>query len=172
MIEQDWFLRQLQMLVQFAARLIFGKDAIEYVMHDKDHPTASDLIHAKLIRLLEEDRFCEAEDYLFANFSPENDEHLKIALDFYNRLDGFGDGRLEQNNFPREEITQGLWDLLRRSRLGVYGLFDSLQEPKNSPEQSRGEEPLRPLEEQPYEPRAQQGAKQAQPEVERDVEGS
>ncbi|MEL7610708.1 MAG: DUF6483 family protein [Bacillota bacterium] len=126
MIEHDWFMRQIQMLVQFVARLVFGKDAIEYVVHDRDHPTASDLIHAELLRLIERNEFCKAEDYLFANFSPDNEEHLKIALDFYQRLDQFDDDILEKNSFPREEIAQGLRELLNRSRLSAYGLFDSL----------------------------------------------
>lgn len=123
MIYEDWFMRQIQMLIQFVSRLVFGKDFIEYELNDRVHQTAADLIHSKLLRLLAQNEFGAAEDTLFANFCPDQKEHLKLALDFYQRLSQISDDVLEAHNFPREEIADGLYAIIRRSKIDPYGLL-------------------------------------------------
>ena len=43
-----------------------------------------------------------------------NKEYLKIALDFYNKVNDFDDEYLEKNNYTREEIGEGLKAISKR----------------------------------------------------------
>jgi len=43
MYSQDWIMRQIEMLVQFIARMLFGKDYIEYLPEDEYDFSQGDL---------------------------------------------------------------------------------------------------------------------------------
>jgi hypothetical protein len=110
-------MRQIQMVVRFVARAVFRKDTAEYEIIDPSQQSGTDLIHAELLGLLAQNKFCEAEDYLFEHHEPDSEEHVRVAVDFYRRLGELDDETLEANNFPRDEIDKGLQDILKRSNI-------------------------------------------------------
>ena len=65
----------------------------------------------QLVKLIEQGRINEAEDLLFEGLNTESKTYLKLVLDFYRRLNDLDDEFLEENNFSREEIKQGLGEL-------------------------------------------------------------
>ncbi|MCE5235699.1 MAG: DUF6483 family protein [Clostridiaceae bacterium] len=116
--EKDWLLRQIRVTAQMLARLAFNKDTPFYEMENREAQSASDLVHEKIMRLLDEGRFNEAEDMLFDALEEHGISCLRVATDFYARLNEFDDTVLEQNGFEREEIAQGLEDVK-----AMFGLF-------------------------------------------------
>ncbi len=115
MIKQDWLMRQIEMTVQMIARLIFHKDAVEYEQEGENVLTEADQRYISLMALMDEGRICEAEDYLFDTFSLEDPHQLMAAIEFYQKLNEKSDDVLEQANFSREEIQEGLEELMARA---------------------------------------------------------
>ena len=120
--ERDWLMRQISVLVRSIAQLIFHREQVQYTVEDVSRPTATDALHNDLMELLAEDRVCEAEDSLFERFLPGDREHLLLALDFYQRVNLMSDEQLQARNFSREEIYDGLRDIMARSGMDFYGL--------------------------------------------------
>lgn len=114
MFQQDWVLRQIEMLVQFMARTVFHKDFIQYEIEDETNLTDTDTLYVKLRKLISEHRICEAEDLLYENLDEKNPAYLKLALDFYQTINHLTDEELEASNFSRQEINDGLNEILSR----------------------------------------------------------
>ena len=120
--EKDWMMRQVKALVQSIARLVFHRDNAEYSVEDEARLTLTDSLHRELMALLAEGRVCEAEDSLFDQFQPGNPSHLRLALDFYQRLNLLTDAELEARSFSRDEVLGGLRDIMNRSGMDFYVL--------------------------------------------------
>lgn len=109
--QQDWILRQIQMIVQFVAKSVFHKDSINYKINDEAKLSDTDILFIKLKDLVEEGKLCEAENMLFDNFKKDNKEYLRLALDFYQTINNMTDDELESYNFSRKEIHDGVNDI-------------------------------------------------------------
>ncbi len=123
--EKDWFMRQLKLSLDMAASLILGKDFSPYHITDPEHLTTADLLHQRILTLLEEEDANGAEDLLFETVDGEDMDLYEVGLDFYDRLNEMDDRALERLDFSREEIREGLTDL--SAEYGCDGLFDQLR---------------------------------------------
>ena len=113
MYQQDYIMRMVTNLVRFLSKIIFNKEIPVYEISQKEEYSQSDDLHKNLLALLSEGKLNEAEDMLFEDFNPRVNRDLKLALDFYNRLNNLDDDYLEENNFSREEIGDGLRDMAK-----------------------------------------------------------
>lgn len=117
MYQQDWIMREIERMVTAVAKLVFGKKTGEYEIEDVNQYTQTDQLYLDLVTLVLQGQINEAENRLFDALDPESPQMLSVALDFYNRLNQFSDEQLEQKDFSREEIQQGLRQVLK-----IYGL--------------------------------------------------
>jgi len=115
--EQDWIVRQVQMLVQFITRTILNKDHISYEVGEELTGEVSQLYN-RLKELLRTDNICDAEDVLHYNFG-ESEDYLKLAMWFYSEINMMSDEELEAAGFSREEVYQGLQDILWRGHIAL-----------------------------------------------------
>lgn len=115
-------MKQIKLLVRFVAKAVFKKDTAEYKELVEESLAGTDILHRELMFFLEEGKICEAENHLFENIDKTVKGHLALALDFYERLNGLSDEELENANFSREEIKDGL-----NSVLELFG-FDFARE--------------------------------------------
>lgn len=111
--QEDYILRMIQMLTRVLSRLFFGKDNFAYPIPDETAKGQDDPLHLRLLDLLAERRFNEAENLLFERVEPGNLQHLAIALDFYARLSALDDQTLASGNFSKQEAYEGLQDIAR-----------------------------------------------------------
>ncbi len=111
-MEQDYLLRQIQMLIQGIARIFFRREARSYAFPEarQDYTLADQWYDACLERLRAGD-INGAENRLFAGLIPGDSRRLQAALDFYDRLSALGDEELGSAGFSRQEILRGLEDL-------------------------------------------------------------
>lgn len=114
MYEQDYIMRLVRDLVRFIARTFLHKDDFEYNVLDEENLSQSDLLHKQIIVLLKQGRINEAENMLFEELDVENAKYLELAIDFYNRLNEMDDEFLEDNNFSRQEVEEGLKEVIKR----------------------------------------------------------
>lgn len=111
MFENDFVMRQIEMMVQIVAKVVFNKDAIVYdvVVDNSGNITGEGELYLKLRSMITNGKINEAENLLF-NKIEENptSELLAIALDFYSQLGSLSDKFLEANNFTKDEALEGL----------------------------------------------------------------
>lgn len=117
--QQDFIMRQIELITKFIAEKIFNKSSAEYDIIEKVNLSDGEDLHNKLIRMIQEDKINEAEDLLFEKMDTDDKEYLKVALDFYSRLSKLDDDKLKKNNFSKEEISQGLSDVTKKFKIDV-----------------------------------------------------
>ena len=120
MFENDYILKQIEMSTKFLAKLIFGKESPEYKLQYDEIANAKpiDLLCLTLRRMIDEGEINEAENLLYENIEREaRAEYLEIALDFYDRLSKLSADRLDECDFSRAEIFEGLENVKR-----IYGI--------------------------------------------------
>jgi hypothetical protein len=120
MYQQDWIMRQIQGMVQMIARIIFGKDTITYQLTYETNTQKTDLLYKELLGLLNSFKINEAENLLFDSIEINDLNYLKIAVDFYNRLNKLSDVQLENANFSRDEIKTGLNDIVKIFGIDIF----------------------------------------------------
>ena len=87
MLTQDWMMRQIETMTLAIAKLMFHKDSAEYEMRG-------------------------GQDLLYSSLNTEDHAFLEAAVDFYFRLNLLSDQELEAGNFSRQEIEEGLRDVM------------------------------------------------------------
>ena len=117
-MKQDWLMRQIQMMTAAIAQLVLGKSGVEVDTKEASGLDRTDLINNELQLFIGQRRLREAEALLFRNLDPENQDRLRLALDFYEALNRLSDEDLEACRYPREEIDRGLHDVM-----DYYGLY-------------------------------------------------
>lgn len=117
MYHQDWLMRKIETIIQMVAKIIFKKDFerdnIQFDIYDESNSVEIHRLYERLIDLINELKINEAENILFAEINNDDLIYIKIAVDFYNRLNKLNDEELERANFTREEIKSGLEDILK-----------------------------------------------------------
>lgn len=107
-------MRQISSLIRFIARALFNKETISYELALEDEYSGTDLLHKELLSLLDQGKINQAENLLFENLDRNNKAYIELALDFYRRLNELDDDYLNSRDFSREEIRQGLEDLMEK----------------------------------------------------------
>lgn len=112
--EDDWIMRQIDMMAELVARLVFHKDTVSYQIEDAEHLTDTDALYKQITSLLTDGKICEAENLLYENENDNDPNFLALALDFYQTLAKMSDEELERCNFSRQEVYDGLKEILYR----------------------------------------------------------
>lgn len=108
MFQEDFIMRQIEAFARTLALLLFGKQTTVYELPAGQEETGADELHRRLLALLEQGQVNQAEDLLFESLDSGERRYLEVAIDFYTRLNEWGDDALEQAGFSREEVEQGL----------------------------------------------------------------
>ncbi|MGL6201769.1 MAG: DUF6483 family protein [Lachnospiraceae bacterium] len=112
-VKQDYLMRMIQDGVQFLGKILLGKDHPLYELPKEEHYNANDHLYAKIIRMAEEGKINEAENELLEYIDGRELELLEMALSFYQHVAELDDDFLEEHNYTREEIRDGLNALAR-----------------------------------------------------------
>ncbi|EPS51474.1 hypothetical protein HYH70_07030 [Clostridium botulinum] len=94
---------------------LFGKTVLENDKNiDAEKIGSTDLFKIILNKLFHEGNYDKAEDLIFEELEKnDSPEVYEIAMEFYNALLQKSDEELNESNFSREEIYQGLDDIKR-----------------------------------------------------------
>lgn len=115
--EQDYILRQIEILMQGIRRVFFGKREKGAAAFAVSGALPGALWYTRVLERLEAGDVNGAENLLFALMDPAEPQGLLAALDFYNRLRRIPEERLLESGFSLAEVEQGLLDAAR-----LYGL--------------------------------------------------
>lgn len=112
MYHHDWLMRQINTMIQLLGRILFKKDNMEFSIQDESNSSEIHLLHETLISLINEEKINDAEDLLFENIDVNDLIYMKVAMDFYDRLNRLSEDKLENADFSRDEIRSGLEDVM------------------------------------------------------------
>ena len=115
--EQDYILRQIEILMQGIRRVFFGKREKGAAAFAVSGALPGALWYTRVLERLEAGEINGAENLLFALMDPAEPQGLLAALDFYNRLRRIPEERLLESGFSLAEVEQGLLDAA-----ALYGL--------------------------------------------------
>lgn len=121
MLQDDFIMRMIHEMVTTLLKLIFHIELGENEEENfKDQETASDYL--ELLALIQAGEINEAENKLLDGLDSDDMEHFKMALMFYYHLNEIDFNFLEEHNYSKNEITDGL-----RYVSSIYG-YDSMAE--------------------------------------------
>ena len=117
MFKNDFIEQQIEILCKTFAALIFGKKrAKDIIIEDVENgfnlSTDDKLAQLMIDKLVAQGNFNEAEDMVFKLVeSKPSAAHLRLALEFYNKLNEIDEKKLQDNGFLKEEIKEGIEQL-------------------------------------------------------------
>lgn len=123
-MQQDWLMRQIEMMAAAIAQMFFGKGSVEYDLKEELGQEQSAELKDRLTELLKEGQLGKAEDLLFAELDETDKGILAAAIDFYRQANTMSDEDLEAQGFTRSELWEGLGEVVERYGLHLPGFWD------------------------------------------------
>ena len=119
---QDWLMGQIKAMADALAMILFGKAELAYEIQDEASHTETDTLFLRLVELIDRGHINDAEDLLFKELNPSDTRYLLLAVDFYQRLNAKTDEALENSDFSREEVEEGLNMIMKKFgvQLGLH----------------------------------------------------
>lgn len=109
MLNEDYITRMVYQIARFLAKIVMHKDI------EKEETLITDDItmdHKKeLIDLADEGKVNEAEDKLYDYIEDKSQNSLALGIEFYLHLSRMEEDFLEEHNFTKEEIRDGILNL-------------------------------------------------------------
>ena len=103
MYKKDWLLNQIDDLIDFLVKVFLNQTTTEYLPENIVN-SSSDELYNLLDKLICDKKINEVD--------VQNPKHLAIAINFFDKLNKLTDETLDSSNYSREEINQGLNDIL------------------------------------------------------------
>lgn len=108
MVEQDFLMRMIKDSVKFLGKILLGKDAVSFELAKEGEFTKVDELYVRLHTLITSGEINEAENLLWESLDKSSDRYKELALDFYQELAELDSGYLEEHDFSKEEVQEGL----------------------------------------------------------------
>lgn len=119
--KNDFVMRQIRDMVRMLVKIVLGRDTIEYEDNEDMKFSEMSHIYTDLIRMVDEGKINEAENLLFDEINKDENKSFEMALRFYDYLNSLSDVYLEENNYSREEVKEGVQNLADSRGLGMLG---------------------------------------------------
>lgn len=130
-------MNQLYQLTAFLAKALFKKDSP--IIPDNALPENSEpgIVLTRIRQLLAEGNINTAENLLFDSFDRQKPYFIAIGLELYAKISELDDKALEDADFSREEIQEGIGDMLK-----FYNIKISIKKaPQPTPGQPMNNQP-------------------------------
>jgi hypothetical protein len=114
--EQDYVMRLIKEMVRAILKLLFNIDTespTSELLEDSEEKSTLDT----LLDMVDDGKVNEAENEIYEMTENQDQNNLEVALLFYSYLNDKSDEFLEDNNFTRDEVKDGLKTIVSR-----YGL--------------------------------------------------
>lgn len=105
--EQDYIMRMIKQMIRALAVVIFGKKFQEEEIEEA-WTTEGGMNEKELMKMADAGKINEAENMLLESLDTTRKSDLRAALIFYDHINDFSDDFLEEHNYSREEIKDGI----------------------------------------------------------------
>lgn len=106
-VAEDYLLRSIQDMSRLIATLLLGKDRVDF-KERRDASARAMSLYEDLLSLADKGQINQAENLLSEEMQEGDRSYLELALSFYLYLNDFEDDFLEDNDYSREEILDGI----------------------------------------------------------------
>lgn len=113
MFEEDYVMRVIREMVRALLKLLFGIETENPVVELIRDKQMRDQV-TELTDMIDEGHINEAENLLYQVVDVENRDDLQMVLVFYSRLNDLDDDFLEEHDYSREEVKEGLSDMIEK----------------------------------------------------------
>ncbi len=119
-VQNDYLMRLIGELIRAAAKIAFGKTVQWNLYRDQASgiPEGRWEQYEELMRMVDAGEINEAENLLTDRLEPGDPEYLQIALMFYDRLNQESDEFLEEHDFSKQEVLDGVKYVVRHCGYG------------------------------------------------------
>ena len=112
--ENDYIMRMIKEAIRALAAFALGRDLPPYELpEEKENYTERDRLYEQLITLAEEGKINEAENLLFDHIDDGIDDIFQLGINFYLYINEFSNDKLDESDYPREELIEGIKDFSR-----------------------------------------------------------
>ena len=112
--EKDYCMRQVQMAARMLALTLFQKEQTEYRLPEGQPQSEADRLYLQMRERVDRGEVNEAENLLFEKTDWSDLRFLEVALDFYDRLNGWSEEELAACGYSHEEVEEGLREVAGR----------------------------------------------------------
>ena len=112
-IQQDWLMRQIEMTVSMVLRLFLRESPQDSALPNEFHQQGTEELAGRLSALL------------FERLDPEDKSIFVTAMDFYRQANALTDEELAAQDFTREELLEGLSQVVKRYGLDLPNVLDN-----------------------------------------------
>ena len=120
-MQDDYMINNIRDAVRLLTKLLFGEAKMPAYRPLQDGSSEeSDALFNEIMAKAEQGLINEAENQLLSEMEPEDSTYLELALTFYLRLNDMDTDFLDDHDYSREEILDGVKSLAED--WGVTGL--------------------------------------------------
>ena len=105
-VEKDYILRLIHEMVRAFVKLLFGKDIEEE--KDIHFSSENEEIYNQLICMVDNGEINLAENSLIEHLKLDDKEYFQLAILFYGHISNKNESFLQEHDFTREEVLDGL----------------------------------------------------------------
>ena len=116
--EEDWIMRQISDMTKSIGKMVLGRDISAYEIETQFQSKDSETLYHKLLELLDQHRYKEANEMLMEQMHATTMDYLRIVLNIYDRLNKLGDAELKEGDISRSEIYRSFDSITQE-----YGIF-------------------------------------------------
>lgn len=106
-VAEDYLLRSIQDLSRLISTLLLGKDRVDFEDLE-DGEEEQKQLYQRLVSMADEGDINDAENLLSEEMEDNDKTYLELALSFYLYLNEFDDDFLDDHDYSREEILDGI----------------------------------------------------------------
>ena len=111
MFKQDYIMNQIRNLAKLLVKMVLNKETVTVEIRDEVGNTGQEMLLQKLYYMADQGEINAAENLLYEALNFEDIEQYEIALAFYLHINEFENTFLEEYDYSREEIKQGICDI-------------------------------------------------------------
>ena len=120
-VQDDHMIRNIQDIGRLIAKLLLHEQMPDYrVPENEEEYSEADKLFASIITLADEGEINQAENELLVNMVDDDMDYLELALTFYLYLNDMDGDFLDDHDYSREEVLEGMKALAED--WGVIGL--------------------------------------------------
>lgn len=120
-VQDDHMIRNIQDIGRLIAKLLLHEQMPDYrVPENEEEYSEADKLFAGIITLADEGEINQAENELLVNMVEDDMDYLELALTFYLYLNDMDGDFLDDHDYSREEVLEGMKALAED--WGVIGL--------------------------------------------------
>lgn len=127
--EQDYIMRMIKEMVRVLFSLMFGKTYISVEEEKKNKAEVSGMKLPDYLGMVDEGKVNEAENILLGGIDYSDKESIRMAAVFYQYLSEKDEEFLQKCNYSKEEILDGMKQLLDYAGYGQ--LYAEIDEKEN-----------------------------------------